>query len=122
MGVSILPWRWHILSIPLEAGRGISAEICGLDEVFPIDDIGSGPYTQFIILVIEITALTDIYIPIISVANDDELDDMILLFILSCLVSNVSFNCIVQDSRYHNMDIGTMCDIVFWSVAPHHSL
>ena len=28
--------------------------------------------------------------------------------ILSCLVSNVYFNCIVQDSLYHNMDIGTI--------------
>ena len=30
-------------SIPLKAGRGISAETCGLDGVFPPDDLGSGP-------------------------------------------------------------------------------
>ena len=42
------PWRWHILSIPLEAGRGISAETCGLDDMFPPDDLGSGMYTPFV--------------------------------------------------------------------------
>ena len=47
--VWLLPWRWHILSIPLKAGRGISAETCGLDDVFPPDDIGSGPCAPFII-------------------------------------------------------------------------
>ena len=30
--------------------RGISAETCGLDDVFPSDDLGSGPYTRFIII------------------------------------------------------------------------
>ena len=48
MGVYLLPWCWHILSIPLEAGRGISAETCRLDDVFAPDDLGSGLYTQFI--------------------------------------------------------------------------
>ena len=43
MGVWSLPWRWHILSIPLTTGRGISAETCGLDDVFPPDDLGSRP-------------------------------------------------------------------------------
>ena len=47
----LLPWRWHILSIPLKAGRGISAETCGLDNVFPPDDLGSGPCTSFIIYI-----------------------------------------------------------------------
>ena len=32
--------------IPFDAVRGISAETCGLDDVFPPDDLGSGPYTQ----------------------------------------------------------------------------
>ena len=36
-------WHWHILSIPLTTGRGTSAESCGLDDVFPPDDIGSRP-------------------------------------------------------------------------------
>ena len=29
VGVWSLPWRWHILSIPLTIGRGTSAETCG---------------------------------------------------------------------------------------------
>ena len=52
----LLPWRWHILPIPLKAGRGISAENCGLDGVFPIDDIGAGPSTPFIIYIPHISA------------------------------------------------------------------
>ena len=43
VGVWWLPWRWHILSIPLTTGRGTSAEICRLDDVFPPDDLGSRP-------------------------------------------------------------------------------
>ena len=38
VGVWSLPWRWHILSIPLTTGRGTSTETCGLDDVFPPDD------------------------------------------------------------------------------------
>ena len=39
-GVSLItPWLWHILSILLTAVRGISAETCGLDHVFPPDDL-----------------------------------------------------------------------------------
>ena len=43
VGVWSLSWRWHILSIPLTTGRGTSAETCGLDDVFPPDDLGSRP-------------------------------------------------------------------------------
>ena len=43
VGVWSLPWRWHILSIPLTTGRGTSAETCGLGDVFPPDGLGSGP-------------------------------------------------------------------------------
>ena len=43
VGVWSLPWRWHILSIPLTTGRGTSAETSGLDDVFPPDDLGSRP-------------------------------------------------------------------------------
>ena len=43
VGVWSLPWRWHILSIPLKTGRGTSAETGGLDDVFPPDDLGSSP-------------------------------------------------------------------------------
>ena len=31
----------------LEADRRTSAETCGLDDVFPPDDLGSGLYTSF---------------------------------------------------------------------------
>ena len=34
-GSLITPRRWYILSIPLEAGRGISAETCRVDDKFP---------------------------------------------------------------------------------------
>ena len=40
--------------------------------------------------------------------KDGVLDDMKLFFILSCLILNICFYCIVQDSLYHNMDIVTM--------------
>ena len=39
MGVWSLPWRWHILSIPLTTGRGTGAETCGLDDRYPPDDL-----------------------------------------------------------------------------------
>ena len=34
-----------------KTGRGISAETCGLDDVFLPDDLGSGPCTPFIIYI-----------------------------------------------------------------------
>ena len=43
VGVWSLPWRWHILSIPLTTGRGTGAETCELDDVFPPDDLCSCP-------------------------------------------------------------------------------
>ena len=42
-GVWSPPWRWQILSIPLTTGRGTDAETCGLDDVFPPDDLCSHP-------------------------------------------------------------------------------
>ena len=45
MGVWLLPWRWHILSILFITGRGISAETCGLDDMFPPYDLCSSPET-----------------------------------------------------------------------------
>ena len=39
------------ISIPVAAGRGISAETWGLDDVFHPDDFGSGPYIPFIIYI-----------------------------------------------------------------------
>ena len=43
VGVWSLPWRWHILSIPLTTGRGTGAETCGLDDEYPPDDLCSRP-------------------------------------------------------------------------------
>ena len=43
VGVWSLPWRWHILSIPLTTDRGTGAKTCGLDVVFPPDDLCSHP-------------------------------------------------------------------------------
>ena len=43
VGVWSLPWRWHILSTPLTTGRGTGPETCGLDDVFPPDDLCSCP-------------------------------------------------------------------------------
>ena len=43
VGAWSLPWRWHILSIPLTTGRGTGAKTCGLEDVFPPDDLCSSP-------------------------------------------------------------------------------
>ena len=45
VGVWLLPWRWHILSILFIGSRGICADTCGLDDVFPPDDLYSRPET-----------------------------------------------------------------------------
>ena len=45
MGVWSLPWRWHILSIPLTTGRGAGAKTC----VFAPDDLCSRPEAQMIV-------------------------------------------------------------------------
>ena len=42
--------------------------------------------------------------------------------ILSCLVSNVYFSCIVKDSQYHIIWILVQSDVVHWSAAPQHSI
>ena len=57
--ITLLPWRWHILYIPLEASGGISAEACELGIVFSPDNLVSGPYTQFNIYVIEISSFQE---------------------------------------------------------------
>ena len=48
VGVWSLPWRWHILFIPMTTGRGTGAETCGLDDVFPPDDLCSRPVNIYI--------------------------------------------------------------------------
>ena len=39
--------HWHILPILIKASRSISAETCGLDDVFPPDDLRFGPAILF---------------------------------------------------------------------------
>ena len=125
----LLPWRWHILSIPLKTGRAISAETNGLDDVFPPDDLGSGPCTPFVIhipyiiaafLVIKIhfflaTYIPDVVWPCWCIRWFDTV-------IVSCLVSSVHFSCIVQYSLYDNMDIGTMWHCTLVSSTPSQSI
>ena len=62
---------------PIKAGREISTEIRGLDDVFALDDLGTGLYTQFIVTYIPCInscilsdwnklPLRDIYIPSVA--------------------------------------------------------
>ena len=52
MGVLITPMEvTHPLHPISSRSRNISTETCGLDDVFPTDDLGSGPYTPFIIYI-----------------------------------------------------------------------
>ena len=46
VGAYSLPWHMHIISILLEACRGISAETCMLDNVLSPDDFSSVSETQ----------------------------------------------------------------------------
>ena len=43
VGVWSLPCHWHILSMPLTTGQGRGIKTCGLDDVFPPDDLCSHP-------------------------------------------------------------------------------
>ena len=61
VGVWSLPWRWHILSIPLTTGRGTGTKTCGLDDVFPPGDLCSRP--EALCLYIYIYIYIYIYMP-----------------------------------------------------------
>ena len=52
VGVLFTPMALAHPLIPLEAGREIRAETCGLDDVLPLDNLDSGPYSPFIIICI----------------------------------------------------------------------
>ena len=58
----------------------------------------------------------------VSIDGTSMLDDVIQLFILSCLVSNVCFNSIVQGSLYQTMDIDTMWHCALVSRTPSQSV
>ena len=64
VGVWSLPWRWHILSIPMTTGRGTGAETYGLDDVFPPDDLCSRPFNIYVYIYISFiwVLLQDVYI------------------------------------------------------------
>ena len=125
----LLPWHWHNLSIPLKAGRGISAETCRLDGVFPPDDLGSGSCTPFIIyipqiiaafLVIKINSFWETYIPKVGVA-------MLVYWMIwycYCFLSGFqcTFSCVVQYSLYHNMYIVTIWHCTLVSNTPSQSI
>ena len=115
--------RWHILSIPLKAGRGISAGTFGLDYVFPPDDLGSGPCTPFIIyepyiiaafLLIKIYSFLETYIQKVGIAM------LVYWMIRYCVVSCV-LSVVCPSILCHGMDIGT-CEIVHWSAAPYNRI
>ena len=46
VGSLSLQWRLRILPILFEAGRGICVKTCGLDDVFPPNDLGSALETN----------------------------------------------------------------------------
>ena len=120
----LLPWRWHILSSPLKAGRGISAETCGLDDVFPSDDLGSGQCTPFIMYTTDIKAtflLIKIYSFLIDIHTKSWYGHAGVLDNLILCGFRCAFSCIFQYSLCHGMDID-ICDILHWSAASHNRI
>ena len=129
MGVLITPWRWDILSIPLKASRGISAETCGLDFEFRSDDLGSCSFTPFIIYIpCIITAILVIQINFFKRNSNQKLVwpcwciGWFDTAIVPCLVSNVYFSCLIQYSRYRIRDIGTLWHCTLLSRTPSQSI
>ena len=124
---------------PIKTGRGISTETCGLDDVFPPDDLGSGLCTPFIIYIPHIIATFLLSKYTLSKKHTKSwynhagvLDDLILCGFrcaFSCMfqyslchgMDICAFSCMFQYSLSHGMDIGT-CDIVHWSAAPHEDI
>ena len=93
VGVWSLPWRWHILSIPLTTGRGTSAETCGLDDVFPPDDLGSRPETLCWYICIYIY----VYIPCTSSVIGRIYNGSVIQYWRSCTPSRSIGECAVPD-------------------------
>ena len=65
-----LPWHWHILSIPLTTGWGSSSETCGLDDVFPPDDLCSRPEALCFYIYIYLPAIRRIVLRRVSFNYD----------------------------------------------------
>ena len=91
VGVWSLPWRWHILSIPLTTGRGTSAETCGLDDVFPPDDLGSHPEALCLYICIYIC----MYIPYTSSVIGRIYNGSVIQYWRSCTPSRSIGECAV---------------------------
>ena len=94
-GISLLPWHWHILS---QAGRGISTETCGLNDVFVLMTLVLVHnsinyyilimYDRFILSNRNKPFLRDIYIPKVGVV-------MTVCQIMRCCYQPLlGFNCI----------------------------
>ena len=92
MGVWSLPWRWHILSIPLTTGRGTSAETCGLDDVFPPDDLGS---VQKLCVNIYVYVYICMYIPYTSSVIGRIYNGSVIQYWRSCTPSRSIGECAV---------------------------
>ena len=114
---------------PIKAVRGISAETCGLDDVFPPDDLGSGPCTPSIIYMPNIIAaflLIKINSFLKTCLQKDGVAMLVywMIWYCYCFLSGFkcTFNCIVQYSLYLNMDIGTMWHCTLVSSTPSQSL
>ena len=134
MGVIITPMALAHHLHPIKTGRGISNETCGLDDVFPHDDIGSGSHTPFIIYTPYIIAAlpsnsnkllytyTYIYIHVYIPKVDEAMTECWMIWYRYSFM--FGFKCfffqlyIVQDSLYHYMDIGTMWHCALLSCPP----
>ena len=93
--------------------------------MFPPDALSSGLYAQSIIIYTPCIIVAFWVIEISSFYETYTYQELVWpwrcvwwydIVLLSCSVSNVYFNCIVQDSLYQNTDIGTMwhCALVSW--------
>ena len=125
----LLLWRWHIFSIPLKVGQGIIAETCGLDDVVPPDDLGSGPCTPFIIYMPDtIAVFLVIKINIFWEKNITKVGVAMFVYWMICYCYcfrsgfKCNFSCIVQFSLYHNMVIGIMWHCTLVSSTPSQSM
>ena len=115
----LLPCHCHILSIPLELGRGISAETCGLDGLFT-------PFIMYIpciivsFLVSKINSFQKTYIQKVGVA-------MLVYWMIwycDCFLSGFKckFSSLVQYYLYLNMDISTIWHCTLVSSTPSQSI
>ena len=98
---------------PIRSRWRKNAETCGLDDVFPPDDLSSGQHTQFIIIHIPCIIATSYFLSNWNNTYQEWVWPWRCVgwydtFILSRPVSNVYFNYTVQNSVHHNMDISTM--------------